>query len=79
MLLKVLKVLELINKGSGKIALNNLEILSNKDIGEPLLGGYFIQLLKDMKQRKLIKSDENGWYYSITEKGLDYLQEHYED
>jgi len=32
-----------------------------------------------MKQNKLIKSDENGWYYSITEKGLDYLQEHFKD
>ncbi|WP_294318412.1 hypothetical protein [uncultured Chryseobacterium sp.] len=79
MILKILKTLELINKASGKIALNNLEILSNKGQNEPLLGGYFIQLLRQMKQERLIDSDKNEWYFSITQKGLDYLKEHAEE
>lgn len=29
-----------------------------------------------MKQEKLVNSDKNEWYFSITHKGLDYLKEH---
>ena len=73
---KILEKLKLIKDGSGKLPLNNLELIINFDGEINLIGGELISLLKEMKDEDLISSPKNGWYYSITKKGLDYLEEH---
>ena len=77
--IKILEKLKLIKNGSGKLPLNNLEIIINFDGEINLIGGELISLLKEMKNDKLIFSPENGWYYSITQKGLDFLDKNSEE
>ncbi|CAI9680499.1 MULTISPECIES: hypothetical protein [Elizabethkingia] len=74
--IKILENLKLVVKGSNKLPLNNLEILVNSGLKEHLLGGQFIELLNTLKMEGLITSNENNWYFSITQKGLDYLAVH---
>jgi DNA-binding PadR family transcriptional regulator len=72
--IKILEKLKLVKNGSGKLPLNNLEIIINFDGEINIIGGELISLLKEMKKDEIITSDKNGWYYSITEKGLDFLE-----
>ncbi len=72
--IKILEKLRLVKKGSGRLPLNNLEIIINFDGEINVIGGELISLLKEMEKEEIINSDENGWFYSITEKGLDFLE-----
>ncbi|WP_299883578.1 hypothetical protein [uncultured Lacinutrix sp.] len=73
--IKILEKLKLVKDGSNKLPLNNLEIIVNSQEEEQLIGKDFIDLLEIMKNEKLILSDNNNWYFHITENGLDYLNE----
>ena len=82
--IRTLQVLGKLHKSSPKIEYKRLSILINtelfnKDDDEPLWGNEFLNLLKDMKKEQLITSDNDDWFYSITEKGLEYLAQHSEE
>lgn len=70
---KILEKLKLVKEGSGNLPLNNLEIIVNSQEEEQIMGLEFINLLKRMKDEGLISSDENNWYFQITDKGIKYL------
>lgn len=74
MKIHILKTLKLISQDSDKIALNNLEVLINRGQKQFLIGNEFIEVLNQMKTENLISTDENSWYYKITDEGLTYLQ-----
>lgn len=76
MKIKVLRLLETSKKANSKISIDRIEKLINLNSSDRLIGGEFISFLEKLKKEELITSDENGSYYSITSKGLDYLKNH---
>ncbi|NAS30945.1 hypothetical protein GTQ40_08195 [Flavobacteriaceae bacterium R38] len=70
----ILQKLELVKNGSGNLPLNNLEKLVNFDNEVRIIGGDFINLLKEMENEGLITSNNSNWHYQITLKGLEYLE-----
>jgi DNA-binding PadR family transcriptional regulator len=73
--IKILEKLNIVYKGSNRLPLNNLEIIINFDNEINVYSKELTDLLKEMKSEGLITSSENDWYYSITEKGIKYLEE----
>ncbi|GEM_PF-1840181 len=77
--IRVLKVLKTIHKAKSRIEYKRLSILINTELfnknnDEPLWGNELLDLLKEMKKEQLITSDKDDWFYSITQKGLEYLE-----
>ncbi|WP_334126773.1 hypothetical protein [Empedobacter brevis] len=77
--IRTLQVLGKLYKSSPKIEYKRLSILINTELfnkndDEPLWGNELLNLLKEMKEEQLIISDKDDWFYSITEKGLQYLE-----
>lgn len=77
--IRIFKVLEVIHKANSKIEGKRLEQLINTKLfnienDEPLWGRDLLDLLNDMKDINHIIQDEQK-KYSITQKGLDYLNE----
>ena len=76
--LRILKVLEAINKAQSRIEYKRLDILINTNLfniesDKPLWGGELLELLKEMKVENLILQDEEKKYL-ITKNGLNYLE-----
>jgi len=82
--IRVLYVLGKLNESSPKIEYKRLSNLINtelfnKDNNDPLWGNELLDLLKEMKKEQLITSDNDDWFYSITQKGLEYLEQNSEE
>jgi predicted transcriptional regulator len=78
--LRILKILAPIYNGDNNtLPLNNLEKLINLHSTDRLISKELKIVLEEMRKEDLITSPEEGWYYSITPKGLGYLKKHSEE
>ncbi|WP_452221618.1 hypothetical protein [Lacinutrix salivirga] len=80
------KILRMTYKAESKIEYKRFEILINsklfnneESVQKPIWGFELIEILENMQKEELISSDDSNWYYSITNKGLDYLQQNKEE
>ena len=78
-IIRVLEVLEKIHQAKSKIEYKRLDMFINTNLinienDEPLWGRELLRLLDEMKKMKLI-FQEGDKKYSITQQGLDYLEQ----
>lgn len=73
MKIKILTLLDRIKEADSKISIDRIEKLINLKSSDRLIGRELIMYLQNMVEEGLIISDENYWFYSITKKGINYL------
>lgn len=71
----ILEILKMSKDAKSEMSLYRLERIANiKSQKKVLLGRDLSDFLEELRKEKLITSNENNSIYSITEKGLEYIQ-----